>query len=300
MSTILRSLRRLEKESAAGGGKAALPLTGTHQAMNRTARFDWLKGRLVRGGLLALVLIACGLAWYVYSRPVPKLSGGPPQAHPASRVSGKISPAQTTARSAEHRPQLPVAPADRPREQMAAVTDLQKGAVSIKPIGQSDGAALKPALPVGSHSSDSARISKPAAGPQAGPPQTNRPAASTSEVQRGADISAAEATGTAPLQKDHAVLSSSGSANAGHANEGKSPPVRDAGPFANAARMSDGRLKVQAIVWSSKADDRMAVINSRIVREGSVIDGFTIVGIGEDAVYVKEGGRVLKVPFGRP
>jgi hypothetical protein len=65
--------------------------------------------------------------------------------------------------------------------------------------------------------------------------------------------------------------------------------------------MTDGRLKVQAIVWAPDPQERMAVVNSQVIREGSVIEGFSIVSIGEDAVYVREDGlRLLKVPFGQP
>jgi hypothetical protein len=78
------------------------------------------------------------------------------------------------------------------------------------------------------------------------------------------------------------------------------PPVENS-LDASAERMTDGRLKVQAIVWSPTPEDRMAVINSAVVREGGTLEGFTIVGIGENAVYVREdGGGLLKVPFGKP
>ena len=71
--------------------------------------------------------------------------------------------------------------------------------------------------------------------------------------------------------------------------------------YANAERMTGGALKVQAIVFAPTAEERMAVVNNNIVREGSAIDNYTIVGIGQEAVYVREGqGRLLKVPFGKP
>jgi hypothetical protein len=104
-----------------------------------------------------------------------------------------------------------------------------------------------------------------------------------------------------PSQKSTTAVSAAvAPSRKGNTHQEAGTAARDGSPFANAETMSDGRLKVQAIVWAPKADDRMAVINSRIVREGSVIDGFSVIGIGEDAVYVKEGGRMLKVPFGRP
>ncbi len=69
---------------------------------------------------------------------------------------------------------------------------------------------------------------------------------------------------------------------------------------AQADRMTDGRLKVQAIVWSPTAEDRMAVINNRIVREGAVMEGFSIVEIEQDNVFAKEGEHLWRIPFGKP
>jgi hypothetical protein len=75
----------------------------------------------------------------------------------------------------------------------------------------------------------------------------------------------------------------------------------EASLYAGAERMTGGALKVQAIVFAPTAEDRMAVVNNNIVREGSAIDSYTIVGIGQEAIYVREGqGRLLKVPFGKP
>jgi hypothetical protein len=289
MSTILRSLKRLEEENDTAKEKSVLPVYGTRQAMQRAVRFAWLKGKFVRWGLLAVVLIAGGIALYAYNRPVTKLSGRSSQASPPSRT-GRETPAARTASSAGPRQQRSTVPADRPRGQTATI-DMQKDAVPLKPIGPSDGTALKPVPSTGgrmpvSSASDASR--------------TSAPSVSASSVQPGANQSAPGSAGMTPPQEGHDAVSSSVPPNRSHAREESRIPPRDTGPFANAERMSDGRLKVQALVWASKADDRMAVINNRIVREGSVIDGFSVVGIGEDAVYVKEGGRVLKVPFGRP
>lgn len=71
--------------------------------------------------------------------------------------------------------------------------------------------------------------------------------------------------------------------------------------YTGAERLTDGSLKVQAIVFAPAAEERMAVVNNTIVREGSAIQSYTIVGIGEEDVFVREGqGRLLKVPFGKP
>jgi hypothetical protein len=68
-------------------------------------------------------------------------------------------------------------------------------------------------------------------------------------------------------------------------------------PF-EAPRMTDNRLTVQAIVWSPAVEDRMAVINNSIMRQGGKVDGFTVEAIGEDQVLVREGQQQYVVPFG--
>jgi hypothetical protein len=64
--------------------------------------------------------------------------------------------------------------------------------------------------------------------------------------------------------------------------------------------LTDGSLKVQAIAWSPIADERMAVINSKIVREGNSVDDYNIVTISPNEVVVRKGGQMWRAEFGRP
>jgi hypothetical protein len=68
----------------------------------------------------------------------------------------------------------------------------------------------------------------------------------------------------------------------------------------DARPLTDGRLKVQALAWSPKAEDRMAVINTRIVHEGDKVNGFTVLAIGSDDVIVRDKDIKFRVTFGRP
>ncbi len=70
--------------------------------------------------------------------------------------------------------------------------------------------------------------------------------------------------------------------------------------LASVPRLTDGRLRIQAIAWAPVAPDRMAVINNRVVREGYTVDGFSIETIGENEVVVREGDMRWKVLFGHP
>ena len=60
-------------------------------------------------------------------------------------------------------------------------------------------------------------------------------------------------------------------------------------------------MKVYAIAWSPKAQDRVAVMNSRVLYEGDVVDGFIVVAIRPEDVVVREKDNGLwRVIFGRP
>jgi hypothetical protein len=64
--------------------------------------------------------------------------------------------------------------------------------------------------------------------------------------------------------------------------------------------LTDGSLSIQAIAWSANPDERIAVINNRVTREGASIDGYSIVTIAEEAVYARKEGKLWMVRFGRP
>jgi hypothetical protein len=68
----------------------------------------------------------------------------------------------------------------------------------------------------------------------------------------------------------------------------------------DAERLTDGSLSIQAIAWSANPDERIAVINNRVTREGASIDGYSIITIAEEAVYARKEGKLWMVRFGRP
>jgi hypothetical protein len=81
----------------------------------------------------------------------------------------------------------------------------------------------------------------------------------------------------------------------------RQPKKQTSESFENVPTLAGGQLKVHAIVWSPVREDRMAVINSRILYEGDAMDGYTLVAIRPDDVVVRkdDGGR-YRVIFGRP
>jgi hypothetical protein len=50
-------------------------------------------------------------------------------------------------------------------------------------------------------------------------------------------------------------------------------------------------LQIHAIAWAPLAENRIAVINGHVVREGAFVEGVEIVGIEMDEVIVRRGER---------
>ena len=60
---------------------------------------------------------------------------------------------------------------------------------------------------------------------------------------------------------------------------------------------NDTGLELQAIAWSDDTGSRIAVINSRIVREGGAVEGVSVVRINPDGVVFKNGGETWQQDF---
>ena len=66
----------------------------------------------------------------------------------------------------------------------------------------------------------------------------------------------------------------------------RSPPIE--------AGLESG-FEVQAIAWSIISAERLAVINDQIVQEGDAVDGALVSQIGLEDVFLKSGGKILKL-----
>lgn len=60
---------------------------------------------------------------------------------------------------------------------------------------------------------------------------------------------------------------------------------------------NETRLEIQAIAWSSEPESRIAVINSRIVREGGSVEGVNITNIGKDEIIFRKEGEEWRQQF---
>jgi len=75
----------------------------------------------------------------------------------------------------------------------------------------------------------------------------------------------------------------------------KPKPVRSAIPFKSAGGSG---LKLQAIAWSSDSQKRICVVNGRILREGSSVEGALIIKIDKNDVSFQKGGEKWRQKFG--
>lgn len=78
-------------------------------------------------------------------------------------------------------------------------------------------------------------------------------------------------------------------------NRTKTKSARSTIPFKSSGGSG---LKLQAIAWSSDSKERIAVINGRIIREGSSIEGALIIRIDKNDVSFQKGGEQWKQKFG--
>ena len=88
-------------------------------------------------------------------------------------------------------------------------------------------------------------------------------------------------------------------AASGDVREASECGPRSPSPTTQAKPWYGDRIKLQAIVWGPNPNERMAVINNRVVHQGAVLDGFTVVAIIENAVIVAEGQERRQVFLGR-
>lgn len=68
-------------------------------------------------------------------------------------------------------------------------------------------------------------------------------------------------------------------------------PEKDLPEPDNLPTRDDPKITLQAIAWAEKKEDRFAMINNRIIKEGGSVAGYTVVSIGKNAVRFRDGGR---------
>lgn len=294
MSTILKSLKKLEQEKEASR-YAVHAGPGTVVASGGSSR--WTKITWIRRSIVALLILGLGATSLYFYRQTQGQSATasvsqqtiqPPAKEMAKRtIQKKMAPQSTQAdprsiakpqneqpqkiqsqdRSQAVTPKSEPSPMNRQGEPaQPVVSPNQRPTPTPEPMS-----ATEPEL------TPAERPTRPA-----GPPQDRRQV-SPSQQRKPLPAVAASAKVKEPVRP----------------TPQQSTQPLDA--YNSVRTLTDGRLKIQAIVWSDIKQDRMAVINTQILHEGDVVSGFSVVAIRPDDVVVRgEGGGLHKVIFGRP
>lgn len=304
MSTILKSLKKLEQENR--GVRSENPnyaYGGPGSLKSQGAKDRWIKNPWLRRSLLIAVIFGLGASsiyFYNQSKGLNKIQArldsqerSQPKSTQGKTVARK-SPKTALPKAEEIAPgiknQAPrsvpssvnkargsnrtmsASPTARRSEPPMVSNNQRKGTASVdsrsrKPVAKED---QNP-----SRESVAQRHTQPQTLPRA---ETPKPAARTPATTRS----------PAPDQ----VLPKA---------KERQPQKQSSESFENVPTLAGGQLKVHAIVWSPAPEDRMAVINSRILYEGDAMDGYTLVAIRPDDVVVRkdDGGR-YRVIFGHP
>jgi hypothetical protein len=280
LSTILKSLKKLEQE------KEARQYTGTVADYHgpgsvslHDAKHRWTKSAWFRRSLVVVVMLGLGASsLYFYS-----------QSQDIQHQAKKDRSPQLTAKNTAKKPQQKTLSPGGDRG--TKVTPRKPPASIQKPIKKTrppETAQRTPATPRKFQS----------------PPVSNSPRTETSSLQRRPPLSSGDsvsADNTPAERPSQNVVKPTPSRQQPAKPVKRTPAKAPVESYQNVSALTDDRLKVQAIVWSRIPEDRMTVINSRVLHEGDSVDGFTLVVIRPDDVVVKEsGGARWKVLFGRP
>ena len=280
MSTILRALKKLEQDKEALGARGMPQAAATAGSVKgRPAGRFGISKRLLRVAVIGAAFVGvAGTAIYFYMQPRPPAT----QARRSSEPVRKPAPPQATApmRRAVNRSDSETSQSERsapqaePAPQRKRLSDPSSRSAAADPMAQA-----QPVLPKRIESRE--RFEQGQNPRKAAPPDaaTASKAGTDATGPRTGPAVSATPTGSAPPAE---------------------PKSEDDAAYANADRLRDNRLKIQAIAWSPVPDERMAVINSRIVREGGSVEGFSVVAIRSDDVIVREKGQLYRVIFGSP
>lgn len=303
MSTILKALKKLEQEKEAQHPSRPTPV---FSSPDTTAGEDGglLRNPWIKGSALGVVILLLGLsAAYHYGRSrLDESRSGIRTGGSIEIGSGRVSP---------NRIRPDTSSGDRQTAKRRPVRDAAEkpGIVGQRRVQGTAGRPSKNSIApeADSHISPAAMPQESNEGelsdqPQPVPvatPGKNVPDAVGPDRLRG---SSAPVNGAADLRKpqvaDQKTPSASSPANRAASDPSQKTPEN---AYANTSRLTDGRLKVHAIAWSAEAEERMAVINSRVVHEGDNVEGFLIVAIRPEDVVVREKGNgMFRVVFGHP
>ena len=278
MSSILKALKRIEGQSPPPEAFPALPESvDAKEAVNSTARIRWRLRRIITISLV-VVIIAIGAAILFLNREylISKISpGAPPATHsPKGRADGE--------KSKLFRAKIPTSAVKQPPKKTAPKQSARPAIKTVAP-GQKSKKTSRIARSTQTRKKADAQASK------------SRPAVSRRPLQ-----SAATPDKPGPKPSTRKKFSPSTKSIAGKRTAAPKPVVvaRKTTKEKTYAKLTDDKIKLQALAWSSDATRRMAVINGRIVREGASMEGYQIDQIRKDDVVVSDGSQSWSLEFG--
>jgi hypothetical protein len=278
VSSILKALKRIEVQSPQSEEFFTMPQTIDRKAVNNSkTKRRWFVPGLI--GFILVVLVFIVAAIIIMNRRQPILAKKMPT---GVLEKEKENPASILKESNVYKAKIPISatnPTERPIRTANLSNNNIKSASSAGNIKEraTDARSKMPDVTVKpQHSKPTATVGNP-------PPET------AETLKR-------------PLPKRPASKATAASKKtiAGKSVPSGKPASKAKVPVVTRKydRMDDSKLKLQALAWFSDASKRMAVINSRIVREGGSVDGYQVTQIRRQDVVVNDGKKSWRLVFG--
>jgi hypothetical protein len=249
----------------------------TKQTNNSNARRRWFVPGLITLFLVLLVIVIAEIIFFSRLQPIitKKFPAGVTQKQ-------KENPASLLEKSIIFRAKIP------PGSTNLTESPSKKAQLAKNQIKSTVPADNVKAMP------DKARSTMPAVTVDQ---QNSKPAATAPDPQPETAPTLAQPQQDRPTSKDAAASKKSVAVRS--VPSGK-PATRAKKPDQTSTydRIDDATLKLQALAWFNDASKRMAVINSRIVREGGSVDGYQVTQIRREDVVVSDGKKSWRLEFG--
>ena len=278
MSSILKALKRIEVLSPRSDEFFTMPQTIDRKAAdNSKTKRRWFVPGLIGFFLVVLVIIVAAII--IVNRRQPIVAKKLP---PGILDKQKGNPASLLEESNIYKAKIPIS-ATNPTESPTKTANLSKN--KIKSASPVNNTKEKETFALSEMPNVTVDL------------QSSQPTAAVRNPQPGTATTLKK-----PLPKKSASKATATSKNS---IAGKSVPSGKPASKAKKTvatikydRMDDTKLKLQALAWFSDASKRMAVINSRIVREGGSVDGYQVTQIRRQDVVVNDGRKSWRLVFG--
>ena len=280
MSSILRALKRIEKEAPPQDESHPWPRPiDSKKAVRSKVKKRWLVNKLVSTLFILIVILAVG--WIVYSQRHLILAKLLPEKTIGDTRQATEPPGK---QKAVHQAKIKTPPGKL--NKAAPGSTAAPGKQSAKTITKKGVTPSGLPKPIPGKAVQK-NITRPLTAPKPAPIKKKTPLKSTTKRMQPL-----QPTGSRQTPERETTNQRSTRAPATEKSTGGGKSRSD-----NLSVIHDSKLKLQAIAWSDDAARRMAVINNHIVREGETVDGFSITSIRRDDVIVNDGSSSWRLEF---